>query len=396
MTVTEETTSTTDAADDGILRITMPKWGLSMESGKVTDWFVAEGDEVSAGQELCEIDTDKIAGALECSGEGVVRALVVETGVDVPVGGTIALVAAADVPQAAVEAALTRAREQLESGETAEDSGPKLATVDVGGRTISYSVLSPPEGSAAAAAVPVVLVHGYGGDKNSWLFVQEPLAADRPVYALDLPGHGESSKDTGDGSAGALAETVVAFLDAIGAPRAHLVGHSLGGAVAVLAAGRAGDRVASLTLLAPAAIGSGINADYLRGFASAGTRRELKPHLLHLFADQSLVQRQMIDDLLAYKRKDGVAAALAGLADGLLDGDTVRADVVAQVGAARGDFTGPTVVVWGEADAVVPIANASALGDAVPVHRLDGVGHMAHMERPSEVVAAVQEAVGRA
>lgn len=395
MTLTEENTPATDHGDDGILRITMPKWGLSMESGKVTDWFVAEGDEVTAGQELCEIDTDKIAGALECAGEGVVRALVVETGVDVPVGGTIALVAGPDVPQEAVDAALTRAREQLESGETADDSGPRLATVPVGGRLLSYSLLAPAEGSAAADAVPLVFVHGYGGDKNSWLFVQEPLAADRPVYALDLPGHGESTKEVGDGSVTALADTVVAFLDAVGVSRAHLVGHSLGGAVAVVAAGRAGDRVASLTLLAPAAVGPEINAGYLRGFASATTRRELKPHLLHLFADSSLVQRQMVDDLLAYKRKDGVDAALTGLAEALLDGDGVRSEVVADVATARDGYDGPTVVVWGEGDAVVPIVNADGLGDPVTVRRLAGVGHMAHMERPSEVVAAVQEAVGR-
>lgn len=395
MTVTEENTPGVEHADDGILRITMPKWGLSMESGKVTDWFVAEGDEVSTGQELCEIDTDKIAGALECAGDGVVRALVVPTGVDVPVGGTIALVADADVPQEAVDAALTRAREQLESGETADDSGPRLATVEVGGRTIAYSVLEPADG-AAAQAVPVVLVHGYGGDKNSWLFVQEPLAADRTVYALDLPGHGESSKDVGDGSAGALADTVVAFLDAVGVSRAHLVGHSLGGAVALLVAGRAADRVASLTLLAPAGVGGDINAGYLRGFASAGTRRDLKPHLLHLFADGALVQRQMIDDLLAYKRKDGVAAALTGLAEQLLDGQDVRSEVMEQVAAARRAYPGPTVVVWGEADAVVPVGNADRLDDAVVVRRLAGVGHMSHMERPSDVVAAVQQAAGQA
>lgn len=103
----------------------------------------------------------------------------------------------------------------------------------------------------------------------------------------------------------------------------------------------------------------------------------------------------MVDDLLAYKRKDGVDAALTGLAEALLDGDGVRSEVVADVATARDGYDGPTVVVWGEGDAVVPIVNADGLGDPVTVRRLAGVGHMAHMERPSEVVAAVQEAVGR-
>ena len=46
----------------------------------------------------------------------------------------------------------------------------------------------------------MLLVHGFGGDRNSWLFIQEPLAAEHRVYALDLPGHGTSAKDVGDGS----------------------------------------------------------------------------------------------------------------------------------------------------------------------------------------------------
>ena len=78
---------------------------------------------------------------------------------------------------------------------------------------------------------PVVFVHGYGGDKNSWLFVQEPIAADRVTYAVDLPGHGESSKDVGDGTVQSLARVLIGLLDALGISRAHLVGHSMGGAV---------------------------------------------------------------------------------------------------------------------------------------------------------------------
>ena len=71
------------------------------------------------------------------------------------------------------------------------------------------------------------------------------------VHALDLPGHGASDKDVGDGSLAALADVVVGFLDALGISRAHLVGHSLGGAVVAAVARSAPEKVASLTLLAP-------------------------------------------------------------------------------------------------------------------------------------------------
>jgi pyruvate/2-oxoglutarate dehydrogenase complex dihydrolipoamide acyltransferase (E2) component len=80
-------------ADERIQRVIMPKWGLSMEAGKVTDWLVAVGDEIDEGTEICEIDTDKIAGELESTWTGAVRALVVDVNESVPVGGTIAVVA---------------------------------------------------------------------------------------------------------------------------------------------------------------------------------------------------------------------------------------------------------------------------------------------------------------
>ena len=158
----------------------------------------------------------------------------------------------------------------------------------------------------------MVLVHGFGGDKNSWLFVQQPLAEDRTVHALDLPGHGASGKDVGDGSLATLADTVVGFLDA----RRASSGRTWWGTRSAARSSRpspqaAPGKVASLTLLAPAGYGAEADAEYLRGFAAATSRRELKPLLGRLFADESLVTRQLVDDLLRYKRLDGVDKALA-------------------------------------------------------------------------------------
>ncbi len=362
--------------DERIQRVTMPKWGLSMKTGKVIEWFVAEGDTITKGDDLADIETEKIAGTLESPQEGLLRRLVAEPGAELPVGATLAVVAPADVADADIDAVVEEAKAQLASGELDEGDGIEPATTEVGGRSISHVTLGSAEGD------PVVLVHGFGGDKNSWLFVQQPLSETHTVHALDLPGHGQSGKDVGDGSLDTLAGVVLGLLDAVGAQRAHLVGHSLGGAVAAAVAAQTPDRVASLTLLAPAGFGSEADAEYLRGFAGAASRRELKPLLGRLFADESQVTRQLVDDLLKYKRLDGVAEALRILLDTLLDGDRQAIDLPALLDKV----SVPVTVVWGEADRILP------LPDGVELQRVKA-GHMLHMEAANDVLRHVQAAV---
>lgn len=389
--------------DSDVAPVPMPKWGLSMKSGKITGWLVAEGDTVAEGDELADIDTDKITGTLEADRAGVVRRLVARVGDDVPVGAPIALVAPADVPDSVLDAAAEQARAVIDAGvpQADADSGPAVEVTEADGRKVSYAVADPSDGEAAgngASGETVLLVHGYGGDRNSWLFLQAPLAAaGHRVIALDLPGHGTSSKDVGDGSLDLLADAVWSVASAAGASRVHLAGHSLGGAVALAAAARAPERVASLTLFAPAGFGREVNADYLRGFASAQTRRELKPVVAQLFADESLVTRQLVDDVLAYKRLDGVTEALQTLAGTMLGDDGAqRLDSAAPL-RALGDKV-PVTVVWGDADRIIPASAADAAREAAPradVRVLDGAGHMAHMERPAQAQAAIEETIAR-
>jgi pyruvate dehydrogenase E2 component (dihydrolipoamide acetyltransferase) len=357
--------------DDRIQRVTMPKWGLSMKSGKIIEWFVSEGDEISKGDDVVDIETDKIAGTLESPVEGLLRRVIAEPGADLPVGAVLAVVAPTEVPDSEIDAVVEEAKAAIESGALEEGDEPAPQLVEVGGRTISYLTLAPEEPSGD----PVVLVHGYGGDKNSWLFVQQPLAESYTAIALDLPGHGASSKDVGDGSLAMLADTVVGFLDALEIDRAHLVGHSLGGAVIAAAAKKAPGKIASLTLLAPAGFTAEADAEYLRGFAAASSRRELKPLLGRLFADESLVTRQLVDDLLKYKRLDGVDKALTAVLATLLDGDRQAIDTRALLEGV--DV--PVTVVWGGADRILPVP------DGVELQRVEA-GHMLHMEAANDVV----------
>lgn len=363
-----------------IQRVTMPKWGLSMKTGRITDWIATEGDDVGEGDDLVDIDTDKITGTLESPGTGVLRRVIAAAGEDVPVGATIALLAPAATTDDELDRAADTARRELAEGLIEDVEGPVTGTVEVDGRSLSYATLGD-------SGEVIVLVHGYGGDKNSWLFVQEPLADGRTVHALDLPGHGESTKDVGDGSLTTLANAVLGFLETLNVTRAHLVGHSLGGAAVTAAAALQPGKVASLTLVAPAGFGSKINAAYLRGFASAGSRRELKPHLTALFADPGHVTRRLADDLLKYKRLDGVDKVLAKLLTTLLTDDNRPALDAAPLLVS---YPGPVTVLWGREDAVLSPENA---GELSGVQLVDGAGHMVHLERPAAVVEAVTEVI---
>ncbi|GII00160.1 acetoin dehydrogenase dihydrolipoyllysine-residue acetyltransferase subunit [Planobispora takensis] len=357
--------------------LAVPKWGLSMTTGKILAWLVSEGTEVEEGTELAEIDTDKINGVLESPWPGVVRRIVAPVGATVPVGAVIAVIAPAGAAEEEVERMAAGARERLASGIVPEESGTAFGTVEADGRQICYATLG--EGPEV-----IVLVHGYGGDKGSWLFVQEPLARRHTVHALDLPGHGGSGKRVED--FGSLTGAVAGFLDAIGAPPAHLVGHSLGGAVVTAVAAARPGRVRSLTLVAPAGFGTEIDAGYVRSFAAASSRRELRPQLGKLFADPGQVTGRLVDDLLRYKRLDGVAEALKTVSESMLDGDRQAIDVT----TLHAGLAVPTVVVWGGSDRILPYGEA---GRPPGVRLVDGAGHMVHMEAPAAVVAAVEEAV---
>jgi pyruvate dehydrogenase E2 component (dihydrolipoamide acetyltransferase) len=359
-----------------ITAITMPKWGLTMTEGKVVGWLKQQGQSFAAGEELLEIETTKITNVFEAPEAGILRQIVAPAGATLPVGALLAVAAPEAVPESDIDSFIAGFAVPEPAAATAADAEtPKPRELEAAGLRLRY--LETGEGDS----VPVLLLHGFGADLNTWMFTQPALAEGRRVIALDLPGHGGSTKEVGTGDAEHLTDAVEAAATTLGVERFHLVGHSMGGAIAASLALRWPERVATLTLVAPAGLGSEINAGFIDGFVRVARRRETVEVLNLLVHDPSLISRAMIEEVLRYKRLDGVASALATIAGAWFAGGCQSLDLSAQIAALRL----PIQIIWGREDRILPVAHAASLGDRFPVHTLNATGHLPHMEKAGEV-----------
>ena len=114
---------------------------------------------------------------------------------------------------------------------------------------------------------------------------------------------------------------------------------------------------------------------------AAERRRELKGVLELLFADQGLVSRKLVDDVLRYKRLDGVEAALRQVAGAMYPSGRQAVVLTGELDRLQA----PALVVWGGQDRILPTAHAEALADRARVEVLPGAGHSPHMEAANEV-----------
>ncbi len=298
--------------------------------------------------------------------------------------------------------AQTRAQRTHDEQRTrpATEDGPALSgirTVQAAGTQVRVRITGPED------ADPVLLLHGIGRSLEDWDEQHDLLSHGHRLISLDLPGFGYTpATSTGMGPK-SLADAAVATLDAVGEDRpVHLVGNSLGGAVAMNVLAHNPERVRSLALSASAGFGSEVTPA-LRIISING----IGPWLLarssrsatwkverSLYADPSLATDERIDLALKLAAVPGRVTNFrrATLSVGGVRGTKKqwRAELLSALTA----YPVPTLVVWGEKDQVLPASHLGAAAKALPHARtvlFPDTGHMPQAERATEFAQLAAE-----
>jgi pimeloyl-ACP methyl ester carboxylesterase len=252
----------------------------------------------------------------------------------------------------------------------------------------------------------LVLVHGITNSSASWEPVLATLGQRFTVIAPDLLGHGDSAKPRGDYSLGANASLLRDFMLALGHERATLVGHSLGGGIAMQFAYQFPDRIERLVLVSSGGLGRQVTP-LLRAVALPGA--EL---VLPLLASQPLVNAGAkiggLIDRIGVRVGSDIAAMATGFAS-LQDIEARRAFVqtaraVIDVGGQRVNAIDklylaeavPTLILWGDRDPIIPARHGVRAHELMPGSRLrifEGAGHFPHHDDPAGFAAAITEFV---
>ena len=263
--------------------------------------------------------------------------------------------------------------------------GNRMACVDVG------------EGD------PVVLLHGITCSAASWNRLVPRLAEHQRVIVPDLPGHGWSSRARGDHSIAGFALHVRDLLMGLGVERATFVGHSLGGGVTMQTAYAYPELVGRMVLVASGGLGESVGLA-LRAATLPGAEWVLPLAFNRLGARLTrLVPRLATDPRLTTVAE--LAHSYATLADpaarrafvttvrGVIDWSGQRIDATRRLTLAE---EVPTMLVWGDADLLIPIGHGRRAAQQLPVDRfevMEGAGHFPHLEQPDAFLDAFDEFV---
>lgn len=234
--------------------------------------------------------------------------------------------------------------------------------------------------------LPVLLIHGFAADAAGWAPLEKALGNAREIIRIELPSHGRSPRLRID-SFREFTRMVVRAFDELSIEHLHLIGHSLGGAVAAAVADIRPRRIASLSLISPAGLGPEIDGPTLSGIARASRTDSLAPWLKRLGARPDAISHDFAQAAMMARMEPELRAAQLELADILFPDGTQSFDL----SPAMERIEAPFKIVWGRQDRIIPWQHALRAGDAAGLHLLDKAGHIPHIERPEAVALPLLE-----
>lgn len=411
--------------------ILVPQVGQDLTEAKIVELHVKLGDRVKKGDLVAVVESEKASFEVEAFAEGVVISLpykvddwatvleplmilgaegeVVEVAAPTPVPAPAPVVTPAVTPPAAVPVvavAVPAASPQASFGGLRSSPAARVAAADKG-VDIARVAGSGPAGAvvlrditAVAAAprssgialrtlqsgvgTPVVFIHGFGADLSAWRPLVGRMASGLPLMALDLPGHGASKAH----QVTSFDDMVTAVGDALrahGTPL-HLVGHSVGAAVATALSARGDLDIRSLTLLSPAGLGPAVDGAFVEGFLAAQSEAALAAWMRRLVHDPAKLAPVLVRATLSARDDPALVPAQRATARALFEGGTQ----VFSTAAALAAYHGPCTVIVGSEDAILSAQDvAASTPQQAALHRLPNVGHLPQLEATDLVVRLI-------
>lgn len=264
-------------------------------------------------------------------------------------------------------------------------AGLSLKQAQVGDLNLTYYEGGPTD------APTILMIHGFGADKDNWLRFAKPLTGAYHVIALDLPGFGESSKPDVSYDVGSQTERLAAFSKQLGLHKLHLIGNSMGGHIAALYAARYPEQVLSVALLDNAGISSPnksemfqriergepnpliVNnaADFNEMLNFVFVNQPALPEALKQhFAEQSIANRPLNEKIFSHLRERYIPLE-----------------------PELGKIQAPTLLLWGDKDRVLDISSIAIMQPLLKqptVVVMQNCGHVPMIERPGETAAHYQ------
>jgi pimeloyl-ACP methyl ester carboxylesterase len=235
---------------------------------------------------------------------------------------------------------------------------------------------------------PILLLHGFGAEKDNWIFFAREIPDRYRVIAIDLPGFGESSRDAAEHyDVRSQSARLLAFVDALGLPRFHLAGNSMGGNIAARFALDHPERVRSLALIDAGGVVAPHPSEVARAIAAGQS-----PLVVDSVADFDRIMA-----LLFVKQPPIPGFIKRHLAERALANrdfnQKIFSDLLAAPARLEGELPNlraPTLVVWGAGDRIIDVSAAGVFAAAIPGAQtaiIAACGHSPMIERPAETAA---------